>query len=120
MLAGLAGFGRVLGLVRHHQERWDGTGVPEGLRGEAIPYGARIVAVVDGFLAALPDEGSGLDRLGRGATAIRHGAGIRFDPDLADRFLGAIEAEREAFLDILDAIAEAGGENRTRRRSGSR
>ena len=120
MLAGLTGFGRVLGLVRHHEERWDGTGVPDGLRGEAIPYGARIVAVVDGFLAALPDDGSGPDRLGRGATAIRHGAGTRFDPDLADRFLRAIEAEREAFLEILDGIAEAGRVSRTRRRSGSR
>jgi putative two-component system response regulator len=120
MLAGLTGFGRVLGLVRHHQERWDGTGVPDGLRGEAIPYGARIVAVVDGFMAALPDDGSGPDRLGRGAAAIRHGAGTRFDPDLADRFLRAIEAEREAFLDILDGVTETGLEGRARKRSGSR
>ena len=120
MLAGLAGFGRVLGLVRHHEERWDGTGLPDGLRGEAIPYGARIVAVVEGFLAALPDDGSSPDRLGRGAAAIRHGAGTRFDPDLADRFLRAVEAEREAFLDILDGIAETGMASRTRRRSGSR
>ncbi|MGH7542369.1 MAG: diguanylate cyclase [Gemmatimonadota bacterium] len=120
MLAGLTGFGRVLGLVRHHEERWDGTGVPEGLRGEAIPYGARIVAIVDGFLAALPDDGSGSDRLGRGAAAIRAGAGSRFDRDLADRFLRAIEAERGAFLDILHGIGETGIESRTRKRSGSR
>ena len=120
MLAGLTGFGRVLGLVRHHQERWDGTGVPDGLRGEAIPYGARIVTIVDGFLAALPDDGTRPDKLGRGAAAVRHGAGTRFDPDLADRFLRAIEAEREAFLEVLDEVDETGLEDRNWRLSGSR
>ncbi len=34
-------------IVRHHHERWDGSGYPDGLRGTAIPLGARIVAVVD-------------------------------------------------------------------------
>jgi putative nucleotidyltransferase with HDIG domain len=34
-------------VVRHHHERWDGTGYPDGLRGAAIPLGARIVAVAD-------------------------------------------------------------------------
>jgi putative nucleotidyltransferase with HDIG domain len=36
-------------IVRHHHENWDGTGYPEGLRGDAIPIGARILAVVDCF-----------------------------------------------------------------------
>jgi putative two-component system response regulator len=34
-------------LIRHHHERWDGSGYPDGLAGEAIPLGARIMAVVD-------------------------------------------------------------------------
>ena len=34
-------------IVRHHHERWDGAGYPDGLAGEAIPVGARIVAVAD-------------------------------------------------------------------------
>ncbi|HKY60383.1 MAG TPA: diguanylate cyclase [Gemmatimonadota bacterium] len=120
MLAGLTGLGRVMGLVRHHQERWDGTGDPDRLRGEAIPYGARIVAIVDGFLTALPDGGSGPDRLKEGASVVRHGAGTRFDPDLADRFLRMIEDERDAFLDVVDGLDETGLEARNRRRSGSR
>ncbi|HSW09642.1 MAG TPA: HD-GYP domain-containing protein [Bacillota bacterium] len=35
--------------IRHHHERWDGTGYPEGLQGEAIPAGSRIIAVADAF-----------------------------------------------------------------------
>ena len=41
----------VLAIVRSHHERWDGAGYPEGLTGEQIPLGARIVAVVDAFCA---------------------------------------------------------------------
>jgi putative nucleotidyltransferase with HDIG domain len=36
-------------LVRHHHERWDGTGYPKGLKGEVIPFGARILSVADSF-----------------------------------------------------------------------
>jgi HD-GYP domain-containing protein (c-di-GMP phosphodiesterase class II) len=35
--------------VRHHHERWDGAGYPDGLKGKAIPFGARIIAVADTF-----------------------------------------------------------------------
>jgi HD-GYP domain-containing protein (c-di-GMP phosphodiesterase class II) len=43
----------VLAIVRSHHERWDGAGYPEGLRGDEIPLGARIVAVVDAFCAMI-------------------------------------------------------------------
>jgi len=43
----------LLAIVRSHHERWDGAGYPEGLRGEEIPLGARIVAVVDAFCAMI-------------------------------------------------------------------
>jgi HD-GYP domain-containing protein (c-di-GMP phosphodiesterase class II) len=42
-------FARSAPLIRHHHERWDGSGYPEGLAGAAIPLGARIVAVADVF-----------------------------------------------------------------------
>jgi HD domain len=54
-------------LVRSAHERWDGSGYPDGLAGEAIPLGARIIAVC----AAGPEER-------------REGAGTRFDPWLAE------------------------------------
>ena len=46
----------VASLVRSHHERWDGTGYPAGLRGSAIPIGARILAVVDSFAELTGDR----------------------------------------------------------------
>jgi ribonuclease P protein subunit RPR2 len=70
-------------VVRHHHERWDGRGYPDGLRGRAIPFAARVFAVAD-TLDALTT-----DRPYRRATpfaaareTIRHLAGTQFDPDV--------------------------------------
>ena len=46
----------VIPIVRNHHERWDGTGYPDGLKGDAIPLMARIVAVVDTFDAMTTDR----------------------------------------------------------------
>ncbi|MBI2461068.1 MAG: response regulator [Candidatus Rokubacteria bacterium] len=47
LVVGLKTLEAVRPLIRHHHERWDGSGYPEGLEGKAIPLGARIMAVVD-------------------------------------------------------------------------
>jgi HD-GYP domain-containing protein (c-di-GMP phosphodiesterase class II) len=67
--------------VRHHHERWDGKGYPDGLAGEAIPLGARIIAVIDAFDAMTSARPyaqplSTADALAR----IEAGAGTRWDP----------------------------------------
>jgi putative nucleotidyltransferase with HDIG domain len=46
----------VVPIVRHHHENWDGTGYPDGLQGDAIPLGARIMAVVDCYDALTSDR----------------------------------------------------------------
>ena len=46
----------VLPIIRHHHEKWDGSGYPDGLSGEAIPFGARILQVVDVFDALITDR----------------------------------------------------------------
>lgn len=46
----------VLPLIRHHHERWDGSGYPEGLRGEDIPLGARLLGLADAFDALTSDR----------------------------------------------------------------
>src|SRR5438874_2834680 len=49
MIAQHSALAEVAPLVRHHHERWDGTGYPAGLRGDVIPFGARILSVADSF-----------------------------------------------------------------------
>jgi len=79
--------------VLYHHERWDGRGYPTGTAGEAVPIGARLLAVVDAFDAmtstrpyrrALPVE--------RALAEIERCAGSQFDPTLARAFLDAWDA----------------------------
>jgi HD-GYP domain-containing protein (c-di-GMP phosphodiesterase class II) len=77
-----------LAIVFCHQERYDGKGYPRGLRGEAIPLGARIFAVVDTFDAMTSDRPY---RAALSITAareeIRRCGGTQFDPQVAEAFL---------------------------------
>jgi len=56
MLQGIDFLSQALPIIRHHHERWDGRGYPDGLDGEEIPIGARIVAVCDAFDAMTTDR----------------------------------------------------------------
>jgi putative nucleotidyltransferase with HDIG domain len=49
ILAPLGHLGDIIPAVRHHHERWDGTGYPDGLRGQEIPMGARIIGAAEVF-----------------------------------------------------------------------
>jgi putative two-component system response regulator len=86
-----------LPIVEAHHERWDGSGYPRGLRGEEIPLGARIFALVDAFDAmtserpyrtALPFE--------EALEAIARGAGTQFDPEVVRAFLDLCADARAA------------------------
>jgi len=81
-----------LDIVLSHQERWDGSGYPRGLKGEQIPLGARIFAAVDTFDAMTSDRPyrSALT-IDAARDEIRRFAGIQFDPRVAEAFL-AIDA----------------------------
>ena len=79
---------RIVPWVYHHQERWDGTGYPDGLKGDAIPLAARIIAVVDAFNAMTTDRPYRKARSVTEARAeIERNAGTQFDPQLAEAFL---------------------------------
>ncbi len=56
LLAGLEIYDKSIGIIRHHHEHWDGSGYPDGLNGEQIPLGARIVAVADVYNALTTDR----------------------------------------------------------------
>ena len=88
-----------------HQEKWDGSGYPQALRGEAIPVSARLMALADVYDAlisrrvykpAFPHDKS--------AAIIVEGRGQHFDPDVVDAFL----AVQQQFQDISARFVEAG------------
>jgi putative two-component system response regulator len=83
--------GEVGPIILHHHERWDGNGYPHRLRGEAIPIGARIVAIVDAYDAMMTDrpyrQSLGLDETMR---RLREGRGREWDPELLDLFMAMI------------------------------
>ncbi len=89
-----------LDIVLSHQERYDGSGYPRGLKGKNIPMGARIFAVVDCFDAMTSDRPyrAGLT-IKAARDEIRRFSGIQFDPDVAGSFLEVPE-------DILREIRE--------------
>jgi putative nucleotidyltransferase with HDIG domain len=92
ILASIPDLHPIIPIARSHHERWDGTGYPDGLAGEAIPRLARIVAVADAFDAMISDRPY---RKGmppeEGFAEIRKQRHRQFDPACADAFL-AIEA----------------------------
>ena len=67
--------------MRHHHERWDGTGYPDGLKGEQIPLAARVFAIAD-TLDALTTDRPYRKAVGFEAARaeIHRGAGTQFDP----------------------------------------
>ena len=85
-------------LVRSHEERFDGLGYPRGLRGEEIPIGARLFAVIDTLDAMTSDrsyrQGLSFDRA---KEEIRSMAGSQFDPLAVKLFL----AEEKALRDMV-------------------
>lgn len=79
-------------IVRHHHERWDGTGYPDRLRREEIPLGARIVTVVDSFdaMVHVRPYRAAMD-IEEATAELRRHAGRQFDPELVDPFLAGLE-----------------------------
>lgn len=83
-------------IVRSHHERWDGYGYPDGLRGEQIPLGSRIIAVADAFDAMTSDRPyrKGLS-YSEARRRLHEGAGSQFDPVVVAAALDVLPREPE-------------------------
>ncbi len=83
-----------------HQEKWDGSGYPEGLRGEAIPISARLMAVADVYDALISRRiyKPSMPHAQAVATIVS-GKGTHFDPDMVDAFV-EIQAEFQAIAEL--------------------
>jgi putative nucleotidyltransferase with HDIG domain len=91
----------ILPIVRHHHERWDGRGYPDGLAGRAIPLGARIVAVCDAYRAMTEDRPYRNALPAEEARAeLQRCAGTQFDPECVELLLRALD-KRDAGAKIV-------------------
>jgi HD-GYP domain-containing protein (c-di-GMP phosphodiesterase class II) len=96
--------GRIVEMVRHHHERWDGTGYPFGLKAADIPFGARIIAVAESVDAMTSDRfyrpALSMDRA---AEMLRNGRGRQWDPAIVDAFLHSCGEHLEHPVDAAPA-----------------
>ena len=91
LLTEISGLEHLANLVRATHEAWDGTGYPDGLRGERIPLTARIVSAADSFDAMTSDRAyrTALPRR-EACRRLRAGAGGQFDPSVVDALLRVV------------------------------
>ena len=82
----------LLPVVLHHHERWDGSGYPDGLRGEQIPFAARVISLCDAWQAMVTDRAYrpalGYDEA---VAELRRGSGTQFDPALVEVFIASLQ-----------------------------
>jgi HD-GYP domain-containing protein (c-di-GMP phosphodiesterase class II) len=95
---------RIVPVVRHHHERFDGQGYPDGLGGEEIPVEARILAVADAF-DAMMHERPYRKALGReqAIAELKRCAGTQFDPTVVEAFLILLSRRGDDFEAVQPA-----------------
>ena len=91
----IAGLADTAPALRHHHERWDGSGYPDGLSGDEIPIEARVIAAVDAFCAMTEDRVYRTARsVEEALTELRGCAGSQLDPAVATALIAVVEGER--------------------------
>ena len=84
-------------IVRHHHEYWDGSGYPDGLAGDAIPFVSRVIAIADAFDTMVSERTYKQSRTRLEAIEeLRRCAGTQFDPELVEVFAEVIKSGLEA------------------------
>ncbi len=108
ILSPVRAFSRYVPGVRHHHERYDGAGYPDGVKGTDIPISARIILIADTFDAITSDRSY---RRARSASyAVKQfevNAGTQFDPEMVKAFLGLLKA-REIYRNVEPADSQGG------------
>jgi putative two-component system response regulator len=90
-----------------HHENWDGTGYPKGLKGEAIPWPGRVMAVVDSFESMTTTQFHRAPRtIEEAAAEIERGAGKRYDPAVVAAFKKALPVMKKVREKYSDALGD--------------
>ncbi|HEV3484013.1 MAG TPA: HD domain-containing phosphohydrolase, partial [Vicinamibacterales bacterium] len=103
MVRPLTTLASVLKLIRHHHERYDGRGYPDGLRGDAIPYEVRLLSIVDAYDALTSHRAyrpAPLTHEAAMATLRREAAGGKWDPVMVEQFACMLGANAPAWDEI--------------------
>ncbi|GAC1397293.1 MAG: hypothetical protein NVSMB52_10950 [Chloroflexota bacterium] len=103
MLASYSAFAKSVPFVKHHHERWDGKGYPDGLAGEAIPVGSRLIAVVDSYDAMTADRPyrKGLP-VAEAVRRLEEGMGSQFDPKVCSLWIQLLV--EDGLITPLDSV----------------
>jgi len=90
-------------LIRHHHERYDGTGYPDGLKDEEIPLGARIICIADSFDTMITPRNyrPTTKSIQEALEEIENCKGSQFDPQIADAFIEMIESDIAKYIDLI-------------------
>jgi putative nucleotidyltransferase with HDIG domain len=99
----------IAALIRHHHERYDGTGYPDGLQGEAIPLGSRIIGLAEaaGSMASGVFPYRSVSPMASIVSHVEVERGRAFDPDVVDAFLRVVERDEATAL-AEEAVVPSG------------
>lgn len=121
ILEPLTDFKEAAEIVYCHHERYDGTGYPRGLKGEAIPIEARIVSVVDAFHAIVSTRCYSQGRpLEFAVEELRRCGGTQFDPQVVEAFIRALrkEMKKRGTHFFLDETVDGAASSSPQKKSG--
>ena len=103
MLKAMGEMHPIVPLILHHHEAWDGSGYPDGLKGEQIPELSRIIAVADTFDAMTSDRPYRQARSRDEAVAeLRRCSGTSYDPKMVDVFVEILDEQASAIMELPD------------------
>lgn len=92
----------IIPLIAHHHERYDGKGYPDGLKGDEIPFLARVLTVVDSFDAMTSNRPYNKRKsYEEGIQELRRCSGVQFDPSIAEIFIEVIKKSRDNLDNLM-------------------
>ncbi|MTI80032.1 MAG: HD-GYP domain-containing protein [Firmicutes bacterium] len=104
---GIYNLSEVVKVIYHHHERWDGNGYPNGLKGEQIPIGARVIAVADAFDAMTTNRSyRGSLSVNAAIEELKRCANTQFDGKIVETFVEIINEKEYLKYDILLSLKQ--------------
>ncbi|MCA1948302.1 MAG: diguanylate cyclase, partial [Armatimonadetes bacterium] len=107
LIGAFRGMGRILDGAKYHHERWDGTGYPEGLKGNDIPWLGRLIAVADAFSAMTTNRPyrKGLS-VSEAVRRLEEAAGTQLDPYMVEAFVRALTRRGLYRVSVRDELRQ--------------